>query len=233
MPSQHQFGGETPFKTRKKPVPDPISQETLYNLGKTAGSHQDTALFFFLYLTGARITEALQVRCDEISLDTKPLPSGKKVKCITIRILTLKHRKGIPRRTIPVNLIGLDLKMFQEINKLRATRAKGDDYLFDYGDIQSGKARWKAYHHIKKITYSIRGIAPPDGRVVVMADFGINLHYLRHCRATHLSTTYGYKEHELMLFFGWATIAPGTTYVNLNPTELLSRIVEHDGGAQA
>lgn len=223
----------TPFKDRKKPIAEPITQEEINNLGKTLPDQQDKALLYFLYLTGSRINEALQVQCRDLRLVNVKLRSGQRVKCIAIDLLTLKRRKGIPRRTIFINPIGLDKEMFKEINFLRSCRKKSDDFLFHFGDVKSQKARYRAYHHIKKITYSIRGIQPPDGKMVLMPDFGLYLHYLRHCRATHLSQIYGYNEHELMLYFGWSSPKPGTVYVNLSPTELISRMVDVDGGVDA
>jgi integrase len=222
----------TPFKDRVKPIPEPISQEEIFNLGKTI-SGQDKALLYFLYLTGARINEALQVQCRDLRLVSVKLRSGQRVRCIAIDLLTLKRRRGIPRRTIYINPVALDKEMFKEINQLRTSRHKSDDFLFSYGDIKSQRARKKAYWHIHKLTYSIRGIAPPDGKMVLMPDFGLYLHYLRHCRATHLSQTYGYNEHELMMYFGWSSPKPGTVYVNLSPTELIGRMVEVDGAVDA
>jgi len=221
------------FKTRKKPIPEPISQEEIFNLGKTIQDLQDKALFYFLYLTGARITEALQTQCRDISLKNLKLKSGRRVKAIAIDLLTLKRRKGIPRRTIFVNPMGLDKEMYKVIEELRTSRPKPDTYLFEYGDIKSQKARKNAYWHIKKITYSIRGIEPPDGKMVLMPDFGLYLHYLRHCRATHLAQVYGYNNRELMLYFGWSSSQVADVYTNLSPVELMGRMVDIDDGVDA
>lgn len=218
------------FKEIKKPIAEPISQEEIFNLGRTVQDPQDRALIYFIYLTGGRINECLQVQCRDIRLKRIKLKSGRWVKGIAVDLLTLKRRKGIPRRTIFINPMGLDKEMFNVIEELRVSRHKMDTYLFRYGDIKSQKARKNAYWHVKAVKYSIRGIAPPDGKMVLMPDFGIHPHYLRHCRTTHLNAIYGYNDHELMLYFGWASTAMATRYTNLNPVELMGRIVDVDGG---
>jgi integrase len=221
------------LKTKKKPIAEPISQETIFSLGQTIDNLQDRALFYFLYLTGCRITEALQVMCSEVRSASRRLKSGRKVRAIAVDLITLKRRSGIPRRTVYINPMGIDREMLAIIEKLMLSRQNLNDMLFNYGDVRSQRARKKAYWHIKQVTYSIRGIAPPDGRMVLMPDFGLNLHYLRHCRATHLSETYGYSDRELMLYFGWSSTNPANTYANRNPVELLGRIVDVDGGIDA
>jgi integrase len=218
------------FKEIKKPIAEPISQEEIWNLGKTAPELQDRALIYFIYLTGGRITECLQVQVRDISLKRIKLKSGRWVKGIAINLLTLKRRKGIPRRTVLVNPMGMDRDMFNIIEELRNSRSKMDEMLFNYGDIKSQKARKNAYWHMKSIKYAIRGVAPPDGKMVLMPDFGLHPHYLRHARCTHLVERFGYNEHELMLYFGWASTAMATRYTNLNPIELMGKIVDVDGG---
>lgn len=231
------YGGFTStginLKTKKKPIPEPISQETIFSLGQTIENLQDRALFFFLYLTGCRISEALQVMCSDVRNATTRLKSGKRVKAIAADLITLKRRTGLPRRTILVNPMGIDREMLLIINKQIKTRKDSKEFIFQYGDLKSGRGRKKAYWHIKKVTYSIRGIAPPDGHMVPMPDFGLNLHFLRHCRATHLSEIYGYNDRELMLYFGWSSPMPANTYTNRNPVELLGRIVDVDGAVDA
>jgi integrase len=218
------------FKEIKKPIAEPISQEEIWNLGKTAPELQDRALIYFIYLTGARITEVLQVQCRDIRLvKNLRLKSGRRVKAIAIDLITLKRRKGIPRRTVFVNPLGLDKEMYRIIEELRMTRGKADSMLFNYGDIKSQRARKNAYWHIKSIKYAIRGVAPPDGKMVLMPDFGLHPHYLRHARCTHLAQTYGFSDHELMIYFGWASTAMATRYTNLNPVEMMGKIVDVDG----
>ena len=220
------------FKEIKKPIAEPISQEEIWDIGKTITNEQDRTLFYFLYLSGGRINECLQVQVRDIRIRPVKLKSGKKVKGIAIDLLTLKRRKGIPRRTILVNPMGLDREMFKVIAEFRATRPKPDMYLFDYGDIKSQKARKNAYWHLKSIKYSIRGISPPDGKMVLMPEFGLHPHFLRHCRTTHLVETYGYNDHELMLYFGWASTAMAPRYTNLNPIELMGKMVDVEGGQE-
>jgi integrase len=219
------------LKTRKKPIPEPVSQETLWEHGNGMADLQDRALFYFLYLTGCRISEALQVMCSEINLVPRAI-GGLRYKVISVDLITLKRQSGLPRRTVLINTVGIDREMFLIIEKLRVLRKKPGDLLFNYGDVKSGRARKKAYWHLKKVICTTRGIAPPDGRMVLMPDFGINPHYLRHCRATHLNATYGYNDRELMLYFGWSSPVPASTYTNRNPIDLLRKFIDIDGGQE-
>ena len=220
------------LKTRKKPIAEPVSQQTLWETGNGIENLQDRALFFFLYLTGCRITEALNVLCSEINLVPRKFKDGVRYKVIAVDLITLKRQSGIPRRTVYVNPVGIDREMFMIINKLRKLRGNTKEYLFNYGNIKSGRARKKAYWHLKKVICTTRGIAPPDGRMVLMPDFGVNPHWLRHCRATHLNATYGYNDRELMLYFGWSSPVPASTYTNRNPIDLLRKVIDIDGGVE-
>jgi integrase len=218
------------FKEIKKPIAETMSQEEIFNLSKTASESQDRALICFIYLSGGRINECLQVQVRDIRIKSIKLKSGRWVKGIAINLLTLKRRKGIPRRTILVNPMGLDREMFREVSDLMRSRPSSDSMLFNYGDVKSQRARYNAYWHIKRIKYQVRGIYPPDGRMDIIPDFGLHPHYLRHCRTTHLVEEYGYNDHELMLYFGWASTSMAPRYTNINPVELMGKIVEVNGG---
>jgi len=220
-------------RKRVKPIPEPITQQEVWRLGETLQDEQDRALLYFLYLSGARITEVLQVRCRELEKRKTKLPNGKLVWTIKLNLITLKRRSGeFPRRTIYVNPMGLDQMMLAVIVNLRKTRNRGDDCLFDYGDVKSHKARWKAYHRLKKVRYAIRGVAI-DGKLVELPEFGIYPHFLRHCRATHLAQDYGFNDRELMRYFGWVKSETAMIYTNLNPKEILARIIDRDGCVEA
>lgn len=223
------------FRTRKKPLPEAVSQQEIYDLGKTLQRNQDKALFYFLYLSGARISEALQVQNRDIKLVNLELPSGKTVKCVAVDLITLKKRKGIPRRTVHINLHGLDYEMFKVIQEQRKDLPLADSFMFNYGEIGEGKdgthrARNNAYYRIRKIHYVVKGIVPPDGRIATLDRFHFYNHYLRHCRTYHLKTVYRLNGDEARAFFGWSSSALWDTYGQETAVDVLERIVEKDGG---
>jgi integrase len=226
------FTSQYNFRKLKKPQPMPISQEELFELSNYMTSEQDKVLLCFLYLTGCRISEALRVQVRDMELSTVNLPSGRIVKAISINMITLKKKRGIPRRTVYVNLVGLDLKMYEVVNSWRNKLPMEESYLFNYGDISknTNRARWVAYHRMAKIKCAVKGIAPPDGRMVDLRNFHLYNHYMRHCRAYHLKTIYRLNGDEAKAFFGWSSSALWDRYGSETATDVLERLVSIKGG---
>lgn len=226
---------EVDFRNLKKPIPDAITQEEIWELGQEMPDEQDRVLLYTLYLAGPRISEALWIQSRDIYLTEIGLPTGKTVQVVAIDLRTLKKRRGIPRRTIYVNLVGLDLKMFEVINAWRDRLPLADSYLFYYGDItlNTKKARDVAYQHLRKVKYVVKGLAPPDGKMIMLNNFHLYNHYLRHCRAHHLKTTYNLSGEEAMAFFGWSSSSLWARYGHQTARDVLARQIAKDGAIRA
>lgn len=81
----------------KKPVPEAMPIGELAMLGRRYLDPMDRALFYFLYLTGARISEALSVKVRDIDQAV----SKDHGKFLKVKLLTRKNRR-VKIREIPV-----------------------------------------------------------------------------------------------------------------------------------
>lgn len=55
----------------------------------------------------------------------------------------------------------------------------------------------------------------------ILNKVGMNPHYLRDIRLTHMVTLYGYNAHQLVKFAGWQNISPAERYVRLGVDDLV------------
>lgn len=55
-------------------------------------------------------------------------------------------------------------------------------------------------------------------------EFGVNAHYIRHIRLTHLVTIHDFNDQELVSFAGWTDSQPATTYVALRYSNLIKKL---------
>lgn len=120
---------------------------------------------------------------------------GRKIALFTLRNEKHKNRRF---KQIP---IPLDREIEKEIFKLAIPHLDTlqlDEYVWDYiGDY---------------------------GRRLLVREIGINSHWLRHIRASHLVTYYDFNEHLLMLFMGWTDGRPAKHYMELRWFDLLQKI---------
>ena len=104
--------------------------------------------------------------------------------------------------------------IIHELGKRR--QLDGDDYLFL---MERGRpTRWyreKAWRITKKIKFTIMYKNAATGETEEQL-FGINPHYLRHCRLTHMVQLYNYSIPQLIEFAGWSNSAPAMRYIHLD-----------------
>jgi len=188
----------------KKPVPEAMRMKDLVELGKRYSNPEDRALFYFCYLTGARISEALDVTPEDIHEHR----SEELGEYLTVRLLTRKNRRA-KIRDVPVPLQQAEKAMVSYVNKYKGS---GD------GKIFTGLSRTNAWNRLSKVSISVRAIRGKE----ILPEFtkGVNPHYLRHCRLTHLVQHYGFNELQLMRFAGWTNTKPAIVYVHLNWMDL-------------
>lgn len=192
----------------KKPIPEAVPMDTIYTIGNSYEEPRDRTLFFFCYLTGARISEALAVRPSDLTI----VKSKVLGDYITVRLLTRKNKR-IPIRDVPVPMKYKEGKMidyiysYMEVN----VRAKTDRI---FGHL----TRTNAWNRLTKKSIIVRAI---HGRKIIdELENKINPHYMRHCRLTHLVQHYGFNDIQLMRFAGWSNTKPATVYVHLNWMDL-------------
>lgn len=193
-------------KPRVKPVFDTIDIERLYELGEIIKDKRIRALYFIMYLSGARVSEALNLRARDIRLTD----SGEFV----ITILTLKNREH-PKRSNPV-LYNANPKheYYHHYEKKMVDFVIGYISGFNPDDKLFNMTRQSVFN---KFTHSLfTHTAATHGKTIIDdIEKRINPHYLRHCRLTHLVQEYGYTEIPLMIFAGWSNTDMCRTYIHI------------------
>lgn len=192
----------------KKPIPEAVTMDDIYTIGNNYKDPRDRTLFYFCYLTGARISEALGVKGSDLAM----IRSKKLGDYLTVRLVTRKNKR-IPFRDVPVPL---KYKEGQMVN-----------YIFGYKEIETltenekifpHLSRTNAWNRLTKETVNVRAIYGRE--ILERHTHKINPHYLRHCRLTHLVQKYGFNGIQLMQFAGWSNTKPATVYVHLNWMDL-------------
>lgn len=207
--------------TARKPVPEVVTRDTIYSLGEMIHRPIVRALFYFIYLTGARITEALLVSRNDIQSETL---SGQPI--ITIRLRTLKKRRGTKFRVVPIWISPdrnpIEYKMWQSIKPFIQRVASG--FIFALGGSPGRVRRRVGYYFSKDIRMKTKAIYKM--KFIEEYEFGMYPHYLRHCRLTHMALIYGFDALKLMQFAGWSSTSPASIYIHFNWIDLASWMVK-------
>lgn len=198
----------------KKPVPEALAMQEILELGESYKNPGDKALFYFCYLTGARISEALDV-------------TGRDIKdhgdYLSVKLLTRKNRR-VPFRDVPIPTKQKEKAMVSYIHSY--VGGDMDAKLFP------GLTRNNAWFRLSRRSVTIRAVKLGAGRKIIdNYRKKINPHYLRHCRLTHLVQHYGYNEIQLMRFAGWTNTSPAIVYVHLNWMDLARVMSQTENGA--
>jgi integrase len=196
----------------KRPKPFAISIDELYNLGQQLKDQEQQALYYTLYLTAARVSEALQLQKRDV---WKGIDKDK--EALIFRVITSKT-KDSPPRNLPVYLDGIEKEMALAVWSWRDTKLNEDDKLFHF-------SRRRAGNIIATLRINVRVIMP-DNTYSELLDFNLYPHYLRHCRLTYLITEKHYDLHSLMQFAGWKEVNMANTYAKLDWRDLLRKQAE-------
>jgi integrase len=123
------------------------------------------ALIIALYLTGARVSELLGMKCKDVLIDYRR-------KIVILTIVVLKQRKnGAPYRETRALEIDLDQPYFQHFLKFWEYR---NDRVGEEGKIFTCK-RCASYYYIKRIEHDISPHAFRHSACQKMADAGLNV----------------------------------------------------------
>jgi integrase len=184
----------------KKPIPDGMTWDQL----KTAylqypPNSQARFAFAYLYLTGQRVSEALETRKSHIQVKEK-----YGLEYLSVDSITLKT-KAIPRReiAIPMNrkdspLVDVVVKHIEEFSSdakvLPVTRMTLWNWLS---------------------TVSVPNVRAMDvkQRHFVEVSVRVHPHYLRHTRARILAQDFDFNHLHLMKFFGWTSPSMPNWYI--------------------
>lgn len=189
----------------KKPIPEALHTKELVPLANKYNDPHDRALLLFLYLTGCRISEALNARTKDIEKIDHP----ELGEVYTVKLVTLKNRRN-KFRIIPILSRNYEGPMIDYVNKFVNTRG-ADQKIFSV-------SRTAAWNRLSREQLSMRAIHKME--ILEKFTFSVRPHYMRHCRLTHLVQNYGYDSIKLMRFAGWTTPAPAQVYLQLNWLDL-------------
>lgn len=204
----------------------PISPEDILTQGNSTKDELAKALYFFIYLTGARIGEAVRFKLhdlerfenyykirlpvekkrDKTKYHTRSviIPCGAKAKCLENEMLkvVLEFLKN--------NTSEYPFWVWGKGNQLKNIPPR-PSYMSQY---LRRNCYIEAYAQTKTTT----------GWMEIKKQKLLNPHYLRHCRASHLATKqyYDLNDAQLKLFFEWSPTSdmPGR-YTHLRDKEKL------------
>ncbi|MEM3859504.1 MAG: site-specific integrase [Candidatus Micrarchaeaceae archaeon] len=184
------------------------SQQAIFDKGMELKDKELRALYYFLYLSGARISEALALRYGDVEYPV----SIEGHRYAKVRLITLKNkRRGL--RFLPIPLyIPLEASMFELFKSVYEHRI---DKVFK--DVGSRNNVWNKLH--SKISFDC-DVLDMKTKKVSKENVALHPHLLRHFRLTHLVTIYNYNAFQLQDFAGWARQDMAVIYVSLGITSL-------------
>lgn len=150
---------------------------------------RDRALIILTYLTAGRIREIVRKKDRKSILKSDIKLTDVKERPTLLINLRNQKNKNRKRKNIPVPL---DLKENAIFFNLLAP------YINDL----------EMHEELFPISYQ-------RAYKIIHETMGVNPHWIRHLRATHLVVKYGYKEHQLMIYMGWSDPRPAKYYVEM------------------
>lgn len=199
----------------KKKLPmrelDPIPPSSLLEIGRGIGDPIARGLFFLTYLTGARISEAVDFRTSHLT---------EQNSFWKIKVKVLKKRNGLfNQRNVlipkpPLSRCGEAEMMAELLSVLRSCPPTIRPFRV-WGQAE-GKGHYMSKYLARKVSISIpgkiRNLATGAWTETTISK-PLGPHYLRKCRATHLVEYYGFNSAQLMVFFEWSDPKMPMAYV--------------------
>lgn len=193
---------------RRKPIPlPPLTSGPIIAKMNEYKNPTYRHLFAWLYLSGQRISEALNLQRCQVSLDTA---WGKDF--VKIDSQTLKNPDQL-RRIIPVPLYGATKAMAQYAWDAIKDRPPNET-IFPF-------SRQVARNQLAKVVMPCTFLSLSN-KERFEGNLSIYPHFLRHARATHLFSEYGdfFDLRRHMQFFGWKSPTMSNLYAVANWRDL-------------
>ena len=189
----------------KRPIYSPLSQDQIYDIGKATEDSLARALFYFAYMTGARISEAVLF---------KPYHMTKTDNFWRVRMTVLKKRRiDQATRMVPIPRgekakCHEDEMMRDVLEFIRDSPPDGHPFL-KWGRERLHKPRpgkCMAIYLSRKIQVNVEMKKKGDTGVWFTTEElkPLHPHLLRMCRATHLGDVYGFGDTKIRVFFEWS-----------------------------
>jgi len=215
---------EAPAKKKKvikKLVADTISIKEVYELGRSLDNIENKCLFYLLYLSAARVSEALAMKTRDIEF----IFVGNE-RLIIFSIRTIK-RKDRPIRKVPAvieDTVKKDKFMYEKLMSKVIEDYISDklmeEHIFTHTDYHTVTNYFR-----RKLSISVDAVNKNTGKITENIDYKIHPHYLRHCRITHLRSMYGFDALDLKQAAGWKDIKMTDTYLHMGWKNLYERMV--------
>ena len=188
-----------------KPIPQAVPYDVIEATADLYLSPKSKLLYCWLYLTGQRISEALEVKRGDLTLADEDGENYFIVDSIT------EKNPHQPRRKIPVALNGIESTLANFVwDSVKDLRPELKIHYF---------SRQNAFNNLTKVSIPCDFMIESTKKRY-SSRLSINPHYLRHCRATHLVDLYGYEKGRLERFMGWSSDKMANTYVSLDWRDL-------------
>lgn len=171
------------------------SPEEIIMISNNIKELRNQCLFILCYLTGGRISELVDRKGIKPENFSKQFVDDREIIVINITNLKNKHRH---RKEIPIPLD-------KEISKELFIKAYEYISSIGYNTLLFDFTRQQAYNIIKKNT-------------------GLNPHYMRHIRATHLALYHDFNEFLLVKYMGWTDSRPAKHYMELKWKDILQKL---------
>ena len=196
---------------KAKPVPYPLPNiSDVVELAERYVKPEARFLCCFLYLTGQRVSEFLETRRNDITMQ-----SDQNHDVLVVNTLTEKNRE-YPRRTLPIVRAGVEKPMV--------------DYVIDYLHGMDGKericdlSRTNCWNVLASQGIEVDCINQDKSRGKILLQ--VYPHFLRHCRASHLAMYHGFDIYKLMEFFGWRSPLTPSIYAKMNWKSLAAPMIK-------
>jgi len=179
----------------------------------TTNKVRERALVAFLYATGGRISEALQVKAKDVHNTnikySNVIHEYVRRDCMVIDMPILKRkRKGVgPDIRRSVAIVCEEDEPFRDIIReyVALYKAPGGGWSLKIKSIYDKGGEKRLFDFTRTTAYNI-----------VKRVLGVHPHVLRHSRITWLVKDKGFSEQMLRQYIGWADSRPAQTYVHLN-----------------
>jgi len=226
----------SPWKRQRRLKKEHIPhQEQIIQLAKSYWDNKERALFILSYLTGGRVSEIVQL---------------KYLRKVTYKRVLSKTKEGNDIYKVARN--GNGSPIAEKVDKVEinylgiirqdvwVTEKKGKNILMVSMQNRKNKTYTrksipipidKEKKLIDMLFEYINGLAPEDPLFPfkiwkaekIIAKVGMNPHFLRDIRLTHLVTMYDFNAFQLTKFAGWKDVSPAERYVRLGVTDLIDK----------
>jgi len=177
----------------KRPQYYALTPEVILNAGKEISDELSQAMYFFIYLTGCRVSEAKDFSINRISYMDGYVR-------IEMKVLKTRDESKMWRRA----LIPLEIDKCHEFEMWEFVKG----YIKGFGSFDRPFTKWGNMSEYLKRHIVLVCEAKKKGMDGIWRDGKIEKpfhpHYLRICRATHLCEYYQFDSNDLCRFFGWS-----------------------------